>query len=102
LGGRCLTNNEEVKDAIKQWLNELVMEVYDEGIQKLITGYDKCLNGGDKCVEKYLKVCNNDTSFFLNVYFVYISLLPNGLYFLDDPRISLRSLLMLTFHVPSF
>jgi hypothetical protein len=31
-GGRCFKNDEEVKDAIKEWLNGLVAEVYDEGI----------------------------------------------------------------------
>lgn len=48
LGGKCFTSSEEVKDAMKQWLNRLVIEVYDEGIQKLVTGYDECLNGGGK------------------------------------------------------
>jgi hypothetical protein len=61
LGGGCFTSSEEVKDAIQQWLNGLVIEVYDEGIQKLVTGCDKCLNGGGRCVEKCLRICNNDT-----------------------------------------
>jgi len=52
LGGGCFTSSEEVKDAIQQWLNGLVIEVCGEGIQKLITGCDKCLNGGGKYVEK--------------------------------------------------
>jgi hypothetical protein len=48
LGGRCFKSDEEVKDAVKEWLNGLAAEVYDEGIQKLVTRYDKCLNvGGD-------------------------------------------------------
>jgi hypothetical protein len=37
LGGRCFKSDEEVQDAIKEWLNGLVAEVYDEGIQKLVT-----------------------------------------------------------------
>jgi len=37
LVGRCFSSNEEVKDAIKEWLNGLAAEVYDEGIQKLVT-----------------------------------------------------------------
>jgi hypothetical protein len=73
LGGRCFTSSEEVKDAIKKWLNGLVKEVYDEGIQKLVTGYDKCLNGDGKCGEKYLRVCYNDTIFFL-IFILYIFL----------------------------
>jgi hypothetical protein len=69
LGGRCFTSSEEVKDAIKQWLNGLVIEVY--GIQKLITGYDKCLNGGGKSGEKYLRVCYNDTIFLKFLFCLY-------------------------------
>ena len=30
----------------------MVAEVYDEGIQKLVTRCDQCLNGGDDYVEK--------------------------------------------------
>jgi histone-lysine N-methyltransferase SETMAR len=37
LDGRHFKSDEEVKDAIKEWLNGLVVEVYDEGIQKLVT-----------------------------------------------------------------
>jgi hypothetical protein len=50
LGGTHFKSNEEVKDGFKQWLNGLAAEVYDEGIQKLVTGYDKCLNDGGDCV----------------------------------------------------
>jgi len=53
-GGRRFTSNEEVKNVVKHWLTGLAAEVYDEGIQKLITGYDKCLNIGDDCDEKQL------------------------------------------------
>ena len=42
-----------MKDAVKEWLNGLSAEVYDEDIQKLVTGYDKCLNVRGYCVEKY-------------------------------------------------
>jgi hypothetical protein len=52
LGGTHLKSNEEVKDGFKQWLNGLAAEFYGEGIQKLVTGYDKCLNVGGDCVEK--------------------------------------------------
>jgi hypothetical protein len=51
-GGRCFKSNEEVKDTVKQWLNGLVAEIYDEGLQKLITCYDKNLNVGGDYVEK--------------------------------------------------
>ena len=39
-----LTNN------VKEWLNGLAKEVRDEGVQKLVTGCDKCLNVGGDCV----------------------------------------------------
>jgi hypothetical protein len=38
LGGTRFINDEEVKCAIKERLNELAAEVYDEGIQELVTG----------------------------------------------------------------
>jgi hypothetical protein len=51
LGGICFKSNEEEKDAIKEWFNVLVAEVYDKGIHKLVTWCDKCLNVGGDCVE---------------------------------------------------
>jgi hypothetical protein len=48
LVGRRFKSDETMKDAVKEWLNGLAVEVCDEGIQKLVTRYDKCLNvGGD-------------------------------------------------------
>jgi hypothetical protein len=52
LGGRRFKSDEEMKDAVKEWLNGLAAEVYDEGIQKLVTRYGKCLNVGGDYVEK--------------------------------------------------
>jgi hypothetical protein len=52
LGGSRFKSDEEVRDAVKEWLNGLAAEVYDEGIQKLVTRYDKCLNVGGEYVEK--------------------------------------------------
>jgi histone-lysine N-methyltransferase SETMAR len=71
LGIRRFKSDGEVKDAVKEWLNGLAVDVYDEGIQKLVTRHDKCLNVGDDYVELYLRVFNNDTLIF---YFVYFSL----------------------------
>jgi histone-lysine N-methyltransferase SETMAR len=51
-GGRRFKSGEEVKDAVREWLNGLAAEVYDEGIQKLVTRCDKCLNVGGDYVEK--------------------------------------------------
>jgi histone-lysine N-methyltransferase SETMAR len=52
LGGRCFKSDEEVKHAVREWLNGLAAEVYDEGIQKLVTHYDKRLNVSGDYVEK--------------------------------------------------
>jgi hypothetical protein len=49
-----------VKGAVKEWLNGLAAEVYDEGIQKFITRYDKRLNVSGVCVENNFRACNND------------------------------------------
>jgi hypothetical protein len=54
LGGRRFKSDEEVKDAVKKWLNGLAAEVCDEGIQKLVTRYNKCLNFGGDYVENNL------------------------------------------------
>jgi hypothetical protein len=51
LGGTRF-KSDEVKDAVKEWLNGLAAEVYDEGIQKLVTLYNKCLNVGGDYVKK--------------------------------------------------
>jgi hypothetical protein len=40
-----------MKNAVKRWLNGLLVEVYDVGIQKLVTRYEKCLNVGGYYVE---------------------------------------------------
>ena len=52
LGGRRHKGDEEVNEAVKEWLNGLAAEVCDEGIQKVVTGCDKYLNIGGDCVEK--------------------------------------------------
>jgi histone-lysine N-methyltransferase SETMAR len=52
LGGRRFKSDEEVKDAVEEWLNGLAAEVNDEGIQKLVIRYDKCQNVGGDYVEK--------------------------------------------------
>jgi hypothetical protein len=43
-----------VKDTVKEWLNGLAAVVYDEGIQKLVTRYVKCMNVGGDYVENNL------------------------------------------------
>jgi hypothetical protein len=45
--------------------------VYDEGTQKLITGYDKCRNAGGDCVEKWRRVCNSDALNILKLFYLF-------------------------------
>jgi histone-lysine N-methyltransferase SETMAR len=52
LGGRRFISDEEVKDAVKQWLNGLAAEVCDEGIQIFFTRCDRCLNVRGDYVDK--------------------------------------------------
>jgi hypothetical protein len=52
LSGRRFKSNEEVKDTVNERLNGLVAEVYDEGIQTLLTCYDKSLKVGGNYVEQ--------------------------------------------------
>ena len=52
-----------MKNAFKEWLNGLEAEVYDEGIQKLVTGYDKCLNVCDDYLG--MGFCNSEIYIFL-------------------------------------
>jgi hypothetical protein len=43
LGGRRFKSDEEAQDSVKERLNVLAAEVNDEGIQKLVARYDRCL-----------------------------------------------------------
>jgi histone-lysine N-methyltransferase SETMAR len=52
LGCRRFKSDEEVKDAVKEWLNGLAAEVYGEGIVKLLSRLDKCPNLYGDYVEK--------------------------------------------------
>jgi hypothetical protein len=36
-------SDEEVKRRVKDWFNGLAADFYDEGIQKIVTRYDKCM-----------------------------------------------------------
>ena len=42
----------EIKYAVQKWLTSQAAAFYEEGIQKLVLRYDKCLNNGGKYVEK--------------------------------------------------
>ena len=51
-GGRRFKSDEEVKDDVKAWFNRLTAEGYDEGMQRLVTGCDKCMYVGGDCMGK--------------------------------------------------
>jgi histone-lysine N-methyltransferase SETMAR len=52
LAGQRFNNDEDVKRAVQKWLSSQAATFYDEGIQKLVSRYDKCLNNGENYVEK--------------------------------------------------
>jgi hypothetical protein len=45
-------SNEELMDGVKNWLHNLAAPFFDEGLQKLVSRHDKCLNVDGNCVEK--------------------------------------------------
>lgn len=52
LGGKRFGSDEEVKNAVQSRLLTLAGNFYEEGIGKLVSRYDKCLNNGGNYVEK--------------------------------------------------
>ena len=44
--------NEEHMDCVNTWLHNLAAPFFDEGLQKLVPRYDKCLNVDGNYVEK--------------------------------------------------
>jgi len=58
LATQSVHTNEELADDVKTWLNNLAAPFYDEGLQKLVPRYDKCLNVDGNYVEKWCRyVC---------------------------------------------
>ena len=51
LAGRQLHDN-EVKEAVNTYFASQAASFYDEGLQKLVQRYDKCLNNGGNYVKK--------------------------------------------------
>ncbi|KFM64801.1 Histone-lysine N-methyltransferase SETMAR, partial [Stegodyphus mimosarum] len=43
LGGKCFGSDDDTKNAVESWLSKLAGSFFDDGIQKLVTRYDKCL-----------------------------------------------------------
>jgi len=52
LGGKRFDDDDELKDAVQKLLTSQVATFYEEGTQKRLPLYDKCLNNGDEYVEK--------------------------------------------------
>jgi len=52
LGSKRFDDDDDLKDAVQKWLILQVAAFYEEGIQKLVPRYDKCLNNGSKYVER--------------------------------------------------
>jgi hypothetical protein len=51
------SSDDDVKTAVQHWVKTLAADFFNEGIQKLVPRYDKCLNLGGDYVEKYLTAC---------------------------------------------
>ena len=52
LANQRFHTNEELMDGVNIWLHNLVVPFFDEGLQKLLSRNDKCLNVDDNYVEK--------------------------------------------------
>jgi hypothetical protein len=52
LGTQRFHANEGLMDGVNNWLHNLAVPFFDEGLQKLVLRYDKCLNVDGNCVEK--------------------------------------------------
>jgi transposase len=48
----CFHSKEELMDGVNNWLHNLAAPFFDEGLQKLVSCYDKCLNVDGNNVEK--------------------------------------------------
>ena len=57
LGGKQFDDDDDLKDAVQNWLTSQAAVFYEEGIQKLLPRYDKCLNNGGEYVEKKFEEC---------------------------------------------
>jgi len=62
LEGKWFDDEDDLKDAVQKWLTSQVAAFYEEGIQKLVPHYDKCLNNGGKYVKNGLKNVESDNN----------------------------------------
>ena len=52
LGGKRFDDDEDLNDAVQKCLTSQAAQFYEEGIQKLVPCYNKCLNNGGEYMEK--------------------------------------------------
>ena len=52
LGGKRFDDDDDLKDAVREWLTSQGAAFYEEGVQKRMPRYGKCLNNGGEYVEK--------------------------------------------------
>ena len=52
LAGKRFYDNDDLKDAVQKWLTSQAAALYEEGIEKRLPRYDKCLRKGGEYVEK--------------------------------------------------
>ena len=52
LGGKRFDHDDDLKDAVQKWLTLQAAAFCEQGIQKLVPRYDKCLDNGGEYVEK--------------------------------------------------
>jgi hypothetical protein len=52
LAAERFSSDDDVKTAVQHWVKTLATDFFDEGIQKLVPRYDKCLSLGGDYVEK--------------------------------------------------
>jgi hypothetical protein len=50
-------DEDDLKNAVQKWLTSQAAAFNEEGIQKLVPRYDKCLNNGGEYVEKWFEEC---------------------------------------------
>ena len=62
LGGKRFDDDDDLKDAVQKWLTSQAAAFYEEGIQKLVPRYDKCLNMAANMWKNSLKnvECDNN------------------------------------------
>ena len=63
LACKRFTDDEDLQHAVMDWLNSQAAVWYEEGISKLVSRYDKCLNVQGDYVEKLVKVCDKTCIF---------------------------------------